>query len=92
MHRRRAAPLSFEFLEHEVLLQTAAGWCLRDGDKTVTVHPRGRFRADNGVALTSPALAGIGIALLPDILTDPHIESGALVPLLTEHTPPDVAI
>lgn len=30
--------------------------------------------------------------MLPDFLTDPHIETGALVPLLEEHEPPPVAI
>lgn len=90
---KHGAPQTLEELvEHEALLQSAAAWRLTDRGKVVTVRPRGRFQADNGVALTAAALAGLGIALLPDFLTDPHIEKGALVALLSRHAPPDVAI
>ncbi|WP_240775992.1 LysR substrate-binding domain-containing protein [Serratia proteamaculans] len=34
------------------------------------------------------ALAGIGIAYLPDCLTHEHITSGKLIPLMARHSPP----
>jgi len=90
---RHGAPRSLdELLEHEVVLQSASTWRLTDRGKPVTVRPRGRFRADNGMAVTAAALAGVGIALLPDFLADPHLATGALVEVLRQHAPPDVAI
>ncbi len=44
--------------------------------KIETVGVRGRFGADNGEALTVAAVAGLGIAALPDFLIDKHIEAG----------------
>ena len=43
------------------------------------MHPQGRFKADNGQALVSGALAGLGIAALPDFLIEEHLATGALV-------------
>jgi DNA-binding transcriptional LysR family regulator len=54
----------------------------------VTVRPRGRFTADNAMALAAAAAAGLGIAWLPDCATDQHIASGALVPVMTRYPPP----
>ncbi|MFO7278449.1 MAG: LysR substrate-binding domain-containing protein [Pseudomonadota bacterium] len=81
-----------ELLEHEAVLYNIPMWRLTDRGRTVTIRPRGRFRTDNGMAVTAAALAGVGIALLPDFLAGPHLESGRLVELLPQHRPPDVAI
>jgi DNA-binding transcriptional LysR family regulator len=77
---------------HECLLQGTEVWRFVEADKTVTVHPRGRFKADNGEALLSAALAGLGIAALPDFLSESHLASGALVPLLADHAPLEAAM
>ncbi|MBY5393288.1 LysR family transcriptional regulator [Rhizobium leguminosarum] len=77
-----------ELLDHQALLHGAETWHVTDGDTIVTIHPQGRFKADNGVALVAAALAGIGIARVPDGLTNEHIASGALVPVMTRHPPP----
>jgi DNA-binding transcriptional LysR family regulator len=74
-----------ELLEHQALMQATEPWRLRDGEKALLVHPRGHFKADNGEALLSAAVAGVGIALLPDFLTDADIAAGRLVPLLTQY-------
>ena len=50
-----------------------------DGDKVITTHPQGRFKADNGKALVAAALAGLGIGYLPDGLTRNHVACGELV-------------
>ncbi|MBB6307948.1 LysR family transcriptional regulator [Xanthobacter tagetidis] len=73
---------------HEALMQGTESWQLMDGDSIVTVRPQGRFKADNGTALAAAAAAGLGIACLPDCLTDHYIASGALVPVLARHPPP----
>ncbi|HUD42697.1 MAG TPA: LysR family transcriptional regulator [Dokdonella sp.] len=81
-----------DLASHEALMQGTERWQFMDGDAIVTVHPRGRFKADNGTALLAAAIAGLGIAWLPDGLTDEHIASGALVPVMTRYPPPPAGI
>ncbi|MCU1716232.1 LysR family transcriptional regulator [Pseudomonas sp. 5P_3.1_Bac2] len=81
-----------ELLTHQVLMQGTEAWPLFDGTKVIHVHPQGRFKADNGVALTVAALAGLGIAALPDFLITEHLASGALVPVLRNYSFPDGGI
>ncbi|MBB4370050.1 DNA-binding transcriptional LysR family regulator [Bradyrhizobium sp. cir1] len=77
-----------ELIAHEALMQGTESWQLMDGDKIVTVHPQGRFKADNGTALAVAAAAGLGIAWLPDCVINDFVASGALVPIMTHHPPP----
>ena len=55
-----------ELISHEALMQGTETWQLTDGEKVVSVRPQGRFKADNGTALIAAAVAGLGIAYLPD--------------------------
>lgn len=77
-----------ELLSHEALMQGTEAWQFTDGDKILMVQPQGRFKADNGTALVPAALAGLGIAWLPDCLVDEHLASGALVHVMTRYPPP----
>lgn len=81
-----------ELIGHEALMQGTEAWQFVDGAGIVTVHPRGRFKADNGTALIAAALAGLGIAWLPDGLTAGHVAAGALVPVMTRYPPPAAGI
>lgn len=72
-----------ELLTHQALMQGTEAWQFMDGDKIMTVRPQGRFKADNGTALVAAALAGLGIAYLPNGLIHEHLSSGALVPVMT---------
>jgi DNA-binding transcriptional LysR family regulator len=81
-----------ELLEHECLMQGAEAWRFVWNGKTVTVRPQGRFKADNGVALAVAAVAGLGIAALPDFLIEAHLVSGALEPVLVDYPPPEGGI
>lgn len=81
-----------ELLEHECLMQGTEAWRFVSNAKIVSVRPQGRFKADNGVALAAAALAGLGIAALPDFVIDAHIASGALKPVLVDYPPPQVGI
>jgi DNA-binding transcriptional LysR family regulator len=81
-----------ELVDHECVLQGTESWRLIDRGKTITVHPRGRFKADNGEALLVAALAGLGVAALPDFLIESHLASGALIALLTDYPPPEAGI
>jgi len=58
----------------------------------VPIHPQRRFKADNGVALAAAAIAGLGIAMLPDFLTENALKSGALVPVMTRYPVPEAGI
>jgi DNA-binding transcriptional LysR family regulator len=77
-----------ELVAHEALMQGTEAWKLMDGDRILTVRPQGRFKADNGIALVAAAVAGLGIAYVPDWLTDEHVVAGALVPVMTRYPPP----
>lgn len=81
-----------EIIDHQALMQQTEAWQFMDGEKTVTVYPRGRFKADNAVALTAAALAGLGIGWLPDGITHDHLASGALVSVMTDYPPPPAGI
>lgn len=81
-----------ELVTHEALMQGTEAWQFMDGDEVITVHPRGRFKADNGTALVAAATAGLGIAWLPDGLTNEYVASGALVPVMTRYPPPPAGI
>ncbi len=77
-----------DILTHEAIMQGTEAWHFMDGNKIVTLHPQGRFKADSGAALVGAAIAGLGIARLPDGLVSDHIASGALVPVLTRYPLP----
>jgi DNA-binding transcriptional LysR family regulator len=69
-------------------MQGTETWQFLDGDKTISVHPQGQFKADNGTALAAAAVAGLGIAWLPDRLIMGYLDSGALVPVMTRYPVP----
>lgn len=81
-----------EVVAHQALMQGTEAWQFMDGDKIVTVRPRGRFKADNATALVVAAAAGLGIAWLPDGITHEYVTSGALVPVMTSYPPPPAGI
>jgi DNA-binding transcriptional LysR family regulator len=81
-----------ELLEHESLMQGTETWHFTDGDRTVSVNPRGRFKADNGAALATAAAAGLGIAYLPNFLVDAYVASGSLIPVMTRYPVPEAGV
>lgn len=86
-------PLTLEDLEHhQAVTKKGEIWPIKDRGKVVTIRPHGRFTADNGEAVLAAALAGVGVAALPDFLVEPHIAKGTLVPLLTEYPAPEAGM
>ncbi|MBY3381856.1 hypothetical protein HFN92_23630 [Rhizobium laguerreae] len=81
-----------DLASHQALMQGTESWHFVNGEKIITVNPRGRFKADNGVALTAAAVAGIGIAYLPEGLIKEHVASGALVPVMPNYPLPTAGI
>lgn len=81
-----------EFIEHQALMQGNETWPVMDGDKLIAMRVQGRFKADNGLALVAAALAGLGIAGLPEGLIVEHLASGALVPVMKRFPSPELGI
>ena len=81
-----------DIVNHEAVSQVAETWRFVENGKVITIHPRGRFNANDGQALVAAALAGMGITLLPDFLTDTHIASGALVPIMQQFPVPELGM
>lgn len=81
-----------ELVAHEALMQGTEAWKFMDGDEIITVHPRGRFKADNATALVAAAVAGLGIAWLPDGITGEYLATGKLVPVMTRYPVPPAGI
>ena len=53
-----------------------------------TVLPTGPLFANNGDIAVPLVVAGVGIALLPDFIAADALASGAVVPILTDWSPP----
>jgi DNA-binding transcriptional LysR family regulator len=77
-----------ELLTHQALMQGTETWQFIDGDRTISIHPQGRFKADNGTALATAAVTGLGIAWLPDHLIKGYLDSGSLVQVMTRYPVP----
>jgi DNA-binding transcriptional LysR family regulator len=76
-----------DLARHRLLLFTIrpfrTRWLFRNGAGTREIPVTGDITISPAGAILDAALAGLGVALLPNYLTDPHIASGRLVRLLT---------
>lgn len=81
-----------ELAQHECLgfayWHTKHSWRLRHGNHTEEVPVHGRFVANNGQALRSAALAGLGIIMQPEVLLADDVAAGRLIPVLPAWEPP----
>jgi DNA-binding transcriptional LysR family regulator len=60
-------------------------WRLDSPEGPTEVQVGGRFYANSALAILKASVAGLGIALLPEMMTGPHLRSGDLVEVLPEH-------
>jgi len=85
-----------ELRHHECLLytssSTAANWLYRIDGQPKSIAVRGRMAANNGLALLDANAAGMGISVQPDFLTEPFLQSGQVVEILTDFEPPPLGI
>ncbi len=58
----------------------------------VAVRPHGPLRANNADALTAALCAGLGVAPQPDFIYWRDLAAGKLVPVMTDWTPPPIAL
>ena len=93
--QRRGVPETPEdLLKHDCLIYTGAAQELRfqKGKNTHAVRPEGRLKSDNGDALINWAVAGLGVLVTPTFLAQAQLESGELVPVLTDYALPELGI
>jgi DNA-binding transcriptional LysR family regulator len=81
-----------ELLAHATINRINDEWPLLHEGRVIMVRPRARFTADNGAALVPAALAGLGIALLPQFLIAEHLASGALVAIMRDYPMPEAGV
>ncbi|MEO0361503.1 MAG: LysR family transcriptional regulator, partial [Pseudomonadota bacterium] len=91
---RRGEPTTIEELaEHEILhySNSASGSFLRlrgpSGEER-SVRVGGRLSINNGDALVTAALDGLGLTISPNFIAAEHLKSGALVEVMTRYAPP----
>jgi len=74
---------------HDCLSQSSRSgpvvWHLRGPDGPSEIEVSGRFRANTARVVLQAAVAGLGIALLPDSVTAPEIKAGRLVRVLPRY-------
>ena len=63
-------------------------WRFTDGESTREVEIKGNLRVNNGQALRTAALRGMGIIMQPEVLLADDIAAGRLVRILPEHELP----
>jgi len=88
---RHGAPKTPEdLLNHNCLTHSSIhhfnDWEFRDGGDVRVLSITGNFRTNSASALHEAVKAGIGIARLATFVTQPSLDSGELVPLLSEYT------
>ena len=81
-----------DLMNHAAINRINDEWPLTHDGKVITLHPRARFTADSGAALVPAALAGLGVALMPDFLITEHLASGALVAIMADYPLPEAGV
>lgn len=96
---RCGCPATFDDLKQHNCLRIAGSekrnsWADPDPFTGQGFEPQGRFEGNSTDVVYRAALAGIGIARLPCYLTDRKFQSGELIHVLPEYSPPstDIAI
>lgn len=92
IEQRGAPKTPDDILKHSAITPGTDGWTFTKADQSVTVHPQGRFKADSAHVLIEAAVAGIGIVAMGELVADPYVTSGALVPIMTDYLLPPVGI
>jgi DNA-binding transcriptional LysR family regulator len=62
-------------------------WTLASQDAQITLRVHGRYRVDHPEAVVDAALAGLGVAMLPDYLSSAALQDGRLVKVLPSWVP-----
>jgi molybdate transport repressor ModE-like protein len=87
----RGMPESVQALaSHDcVTLPSSSGhtmWRLDGPEGASQTQVSGRFSANTAQAMLEAVLAGLGIGLLPAVITSPHVSTGRLIEVLPDHS------
>ena len=87
----RGVPESVEAIANHdcVTLPSTSGrivWRLDGPDGATETEVGGRFSANTAQAMLEAVLAGLGIGLLPAVITSPRLRAGELIEVLPEHS------
>jgi DNA-binding transcriptional LysR family regulator len=81
-----------DLLQHQCLgftnWHTQGGWKLMQNQSVSKTAPTPRFESDNGQALRTAAVKGLGLIMMPKELLRPDIEAGRLIELMKDYLPP----
>lgn len=87
-----------DLLQHQCLFYPGLpalrhGWRYRIGSKEVLIPVSGNCRVNSSEVLLQMALAGSGIVLFPTYVVGPHLKSGRLREILSDHVAhPDMSL
>ncbi|MEF0943877.1 LysR family transcriptional regulator [Rhizobium sp. BR 362] len=91
---RRVPKIPADLANHECLIYGNPGsgshtevWRLVGPDGPISVQVAGRLRAFGAQGLRRAAVAGIGIALLPEVIVEADVSANLLCPVLEEYRP-----
>ncbi|MEO8855875.1 MAG: LysR substrate-binding domain-containing protein, partial [Burkholderiaceae bacterium] len=89
----RGTPHALSELDNHNCLQGSHDhWRFQENNKTRSLRIKGNITCGSGWALLDAALKGVGIVQLPDYYVQTHLDSGQLLPLLTQYQQPDEGI
>ncbi|MGX7705546.1 LysR family transcriptional regulator [Methylobacterium sp. Gmos1] len=77
---------------HPAVMIATETWTFSAGGKPFPVRPTGRFRADSAVAIAEATAAGAGIAALPDVIAEPYVAAGTLIPVMPRYALPSIGM
>ncbi|CEO40104.1 LysR family transcriptional regulator [Photobacterium kishitanii] len=81
-----------ELRQHNCLIGNYDHWRFQESGKEKSIRVSGTLNCNSGYGLRDAVLKGIGLAQLPDYYIDKDLESGAIVPILTNYQEPDEGI
>ncbi|MCV2402671.1 LysR family transcriptional regulator [Marinomonas sp. C2222] len=77
-----------ELSKHQCLLGSKNHWLFQENGQRKEIKVASQYRSNSGVALLDATRKGLGIAQLPDYYVNEYLESGELIPLLTQYQYP----
>jgi DNA-binding transcriptional LysR family regulator len=85
-----------ELIGHDVVIYTqdrgGGTWVFRKGDSKATVTLRGRLRLNSSEGVRAAVLSSLGLAVASQWLFKPELDCGAIRPILTEWSLPEIEL
>lgn len=95
LNEHPAPAIPHHLKEYDCLLYghgSSADWTFYEDGNPLHINVKGPLRANNGEVLRDLAIAGRGIAYLPDFIINGAVSSGQLIPILRQYSPSASAV